>query len=104
MRNRDPRTKEELLDRMMSFDFDGDIRNLGAEQATIVRTAPNRIELRFKDRTYELQVRIPREEGQRPAESRSFAAEPGDDLTTVQPEEDQRPARRVPRHEQRAGH
>lgn len=63
-RNRDPRTKQELLDRMMSFDFDGDIRHLGAEDAQLKRLAPNRVELRFpaSDRTFELSVRIPRTE------------------------------------------
>lgn len=59
---RDPRTKEELLDRMLSFDFDGDIRHLGSEPATIVRTARNRIMLKFpsSDREFEFVVRIPR--------------------------------------------
>lgn len=63
-RNRDPRTKEELLDRMLSFDFDGDIRHLGKENASIHRIARNKIELRFpdSDRTYELTVRLPRGE------------------------------------------
>lgn len=64
-RTRDPRTKEELLDRMLSYDFDGDIRHLGAEEATIQRAAPNAVWLRFPDsgRSYLLSVRLPR--GQR---------------------------------------
>lgn len=76
-RNRDPRTKEELFDRMLSFDFDGDIRNLGAEPARLVRLAPNRLALEFpaSGRTYELAVKIPRDTVSfaREAESRSFS-------------------------------
>lgn len=68
-RTRDPRTKQELLDRMMSFDFDGDIRHLGAEEARLKRVAPNKIELQFpsSDKKFELVVRIPR------GEQKSFA-------------------------------
>lgn len=76
-RNRDPRTKEELFDRMLSFDFDGDIRNLGEEQARLRRLAPNRLELFFpaSGRVYELAVKIPRDQpyAHRGAEARSFA-------------------------------
>lgn len=65
---RDPRTKQELLDRMMSFDFDGDIRHLGAEDARLKRVAANKIALEFPatGKTFELAVRIPR------AEAKSF--------------------------------
>jgi len=60
---RSPRTKEELLNKMLSFDFDGDIRTLGPE-TRIKRTAPNEITLEFPDidRKYVLSVHIPREE------------------------------------------
>lgn len=73
LRTRDPRTKEELLDRMLSFDFDGDIRHLGAEPALIKRAGANRLTLTFPNtgRTYELSVHIPRDE--RAGETRSFA-------------------------------
>lgn len=69
MRKRDPRSKEELLDRMLSYDFDGDIRHLGAQPASIIRQGPNRLLLAFPDsgKTFELEVHIPR------GESRSFA-------------------------------
>lgn len=73
LRNKDPKTKEQLLDRMLSFDFDGDIRHLGAETATIVRTGANRLELTFPASgvTFELEVHRPREFA-RAAEGRSF--------------------------------
>jgi hypothetical protein len=71
---RDPRTKEEFLDRILRFDFDGDIRNIGAEPATIVRTGANALLLTFPESgvTFELSVHRPREFSQA-AESRSFA-------------------------------
>lgn len=77
-RKNDPKTKEQLLDRMMSFDFDGDIRHLGVEPASIVRVSPNTLRLTFPDSgvTYELSVHRPREfsqAAQRSGESRSFA-------------------------------
>lgn len=58
---RDPRTKEELLNKMLSYDFDGDIRHLG-ENVQIERTSPNTMTLHFPNlgKTYELMVRIPR--------------------------------------------
>ncbi len=67
-RTRDPRTKEELLDRMLARDFDGDITHLGAEPATLERIAANKLLMRFpkSGRTYELVARLPR------TENRSF--------------------------------
>lgn len=80
MRTHDPRSKEELLDRMLSFDFDGDIRHLGSGPASLSRIAPNALLLTFKDsgRTFELRVRIPRSEDPKPRahEERSFSNEP----------------------------
>lgn len=57
-----PRTKEEVINRLLSRDFDGDLSNLG-EPTQIRRTAPHIIELSFPrlGRTYELSVRIPRD-------------------------------------------
>jgi hypothetical protein len=76
-RKSDPKTKEQLLDRMLSFDFDGDIRHLGVEPASIVRVSPNTLRLTFPDSgvTFELEVHRPREFSQaaRAAEGRSFA-------------------------------
>jgi hypothetical protein len=71
---RDPRTKEEFLDRILRFDFDGDVRNIGAEPATIVRTGANSLLLTFPDSgvTFELSVHRPREFSHA-AESRSFS-------------------------------
>lgn len=100
MRKRDPRTKEELLDRMLSFDFDGDIRHLGVETASVVRSGPNRLLLTFPDSgvTFELTVHRPREFSQHvakaaPRESRSFSPSGGGDgLRRLEKEPEQAPA------------
>lgn len=86
-RSRDPRTKEELLDRMLSRDFDGDITHIGAEQASLIRTAPNKLLLSFpaSGRTYELVARLPRKENVA-NEERSFNPPGGRDDWTVEPE------------------
>lgn len=77
---RDPKTKEQLLDRMLSYDFDGDIRHLGEDTATIVRTGANTLLLSFPASgiTFELEVHRPREFSkavvrQLGGEQRSFA-------------------------------
>lgn len=77
MRKRDPRTKEELLDRMLSFDFDGDIRHLGVEPASVVRSGPNKLLLSFPNSgtTYELEVHRPREFSKAAAQSAPRAGE-----------------------------
>lgn len=102
MRKRDPRTKEELLDRMLSFDFDGDIRHLGVETASVVRSGPNRLLLSFPDSgvTFELTVHRPREFSQhvakssgRDRESRSFSPSGGGDgLRRLEKEPEPAPA------------
>lgn len=80
-RKRDPRTKEELLDRMLSYDFDGDIRHLGVEPASIVRVSPNTLRLSFPESgtVFELEVHRPREFSQAArasaGERRSFVRE-----------------------------
>lgn len=58
----DPRTKSDFLNRMMSFDFDGDIRHLGAESARLSRIRANAVRLVFptSGKEFELVVRIPR--------------------------------------------
>lgn len=70
-----PVTKRDLMNRMLSHDFDGDLRNLG-EGARISRVSGNTLELRFDniDRTFLLSVHIPREEkvGKQPVDD--FAA------------------------------
>lgn len=60
---RSPRTKEELLNKMLSYDFDGDLRKLG-ENVRITRASANSLLLTFPDldRAYEVCVRIPRGE------------------------------------------
>jgi hypothetical protein len=77
---RDPRTKEEVLDRMLSYDFDGDVRNVGAEQARLTRTAANKLLLTFPATgiTYELEVHRPRAENVKQPETRSFAPKSGE--------------------------
>jgi hypothetical protein len=58
----DPKTKREVVDRLLSFDFDGDIRSIGREPATLKRTSEQSFAIHFpdSDRTYELSVHIPR--------------------------------------------
>lgn len=84
---RDPRTKEELLNKMLSFDFNGDIRDLGAEPATVQRQGPNSLLLKFpaSGAVFEVSIHRPREFAQvakkasapageeRAAEERSFS-------------------------------
>ncbi len=61
---RDPKTKADFIDRIMSYDFDGDIRHLGVQNAIIHRVRPHVIRLRFPDtgKEFELAVRLPRSE------------------------------------------
>lgn len=82
-RRNDPRTKEAVLDRMLSYDFDGDIRHLGVEPARLTRTARNRMLLTFPTSgiTYELTVRRPRTENPKD-ETRSFAPKEDEDYLT----------------------
>lgn len=60
--HRDPRTKEDFLNRMFSFDFSGDIRQLGERTATLERTSANKALVTFpaSDTTFELVIRKPR--------------------------------------------
>lgn len=60
---RDPRTKEEVLNRMLSYDFNGDIRDLGVLPATIQRTGPHTLRLIFPDSgtVFDFSVHRPRE-------------------------------------------
>lgn len=76
---RDPRTKEEFLDRMLRYDFDGDIRQVGAQPASVVRIGANALRLTFPDSgvVFDLTVHRPREENKaakRMSEARSFTA------------------------------
>lgn len=59
---RDPRTKEEFLSRLLSYDFQGDIRQVGEFPASLIRTGPNKLEITFPKSgvTFELVVRRPR--------------------------------------------
>lgn len=67
--NKAPRTKEELMNKMLSYDFDGDIRKLGPN-ARLERVNANALALTFPDigRTYVLSVHIPKDmnEGPKP--------------------------------------
>lgn len=75
---RDPKTKEDILNRMLSYDFDGDIRHLGEEPAQITRTGAHTLRLTFpaSGRVFDVSVHRPREFSQpRPQaerEERSF--------------------------------
>lgn len=87
-RKRDPKTKEQVLDRMLSYDFDGDIRHLGEEPAQITRTGPHTLRLTFpaSGTTFDVSIHRPREFAkprpqatpapQRENEGRSFKQEP----------------------------
>lgn len=96
---RDPRTKEEFLDRILRFDFTGDIREIGAEAASIVRTGPNSLKLTFpvSGQTFELTVHKPRGEQyqarQVAGEGRSFSDGDGGPRIEAAPEE-HKPSRR----------
>lgn len=113
-RNRDPRTKEELLDRMLSFDFDGDIRNLGVEPAMLVRTKANALNLVFPSTgtIFELVIRRPRKLEKEVAsavsvaarEYRSFQARTeGPPAPPAEPEEWERERPRSPQQRGRGG-
>lgn len=99
---RDPRTKEELLNRMLSYDFTGDIRDLGEQPASIVRESPNSLLLTFPASgvTFELVVRRPREFSQaaqgKASEPRTFAGHGQARLERLEGQDDgeQKPARR----------
>lgn len=110
-RNRDPRTKEEFLDRMLSFDFDGDIRNLGVETATVQRLGPNALRLKFpdSDQVFDLTIHKPREFAKVKAQTRSFS-EPDAGDTRIEPAEqqsdgegDEQPAKRTRARRKDAG-
>lgn len=107
-RKRDPKTKGEVVDRLLSFDFEGDIRQIGAEPARLERTGAQSFRVTFpaSDRTYEFVVRIPRDEekletrraGQgdnRTSEERSFSPAPGSPEAGA--DADQQPAAERPK-------
>lgn len=60
-RKKCPQTKEEFVNKILSYDFDGDIRKLG-DNARIERATPQSFFVYFPDidRRYELTVSIPR--------------------------------------------
>lgn len=92
---REPRTKEELLDRMLAHDFDGDLKSVVGEGTSIVREAANKVLIHTATgRSYELVVRLPRTENARD-EGRSFAPPGGEqEEWRVEPEEAPRGRRR----------
>lgn len=45
---REPKTKSDVLDRMLSIDFDGDLRRLG-EGVRLQRVAPNKVSMIFPE-------------------------------------------------------
>lgn len=62
----DPKTKEQFVDRILSYDFDGDFTALGVYRAQLTRLSPNKFSLKFPatGQNYELIVKKPR--GPRP--------------------------------------
>lgn len=82
-----PKTKAELIDRMMSQDFNGDFRSIVGDGTNIVRTAENKLQINSPDgRSYELVARLPRKENAW-AEERPFARGGGGDEWQVTPED-----------------
>lgn len=80
---RDPRSKEDFLDRILRFDFEGDIRQIGAQTASIVRIAPHVLRMTFPEsgETFDLTVHKPRSESKAAhaaGETRSFARDRGE--------------------------
>lgn len=80
----DPKTKREVVDRLLSYDFEGDIRQIGETPAKLERTGAQSFRVTFPEsgRTYEFLVRIPRDAEEkvaasRPSEARSFASKEG---------------------------
>lgn len=68
--NRDPKTKSEILDRILRRDFDGDLTKLGQDgQAVLDRKGPNVLALRFpvSGEVFELTVHKRREQPMRRA-------------------------------------
>lgn len=62
--NREPRTKQELLSRILSMDFSGDLRTLSPSGAQLKRTAPNKLEvvLPTSGKRFEIVIRRPKSE------------------------------------------
>lgn len=60
--HRDPKTKEQFIDRLLSRDFDGDLSALGESKAVLTRLAPHRLGVIFPStgQYYEVLVRKPR--------------------------------------------
>lgn len=61
--SKEPKTKEQFLNRMLMSDFSGDIRDLAADRnITLKRTSANKLELTFQasGQKFELVVRKPR--------------------------------------------
>lgn len=83
---RPPRTKGELLDRMLSHDFNGDFRSIVGEGTSLVRVADNKLQINAPDgRSYELVARLPRKENAWAGEPRSFQ----DEWTALPPDDAQ---------------
>lgn len=80
-----PKTKQDLVNRLTSIDFSGDLRDLG-EDARVTREAKNAIKVTFPKigREYVLSVHLPRGERAPAKQARSRAPEP-DTRWTIEP-------------------
>lgn len=60
--NREPKTKEEFLSRILAHDFSGDLRTLSPSGARLKRVAPNRLEVELPESglVFELWIRKPK--------------------------------------------
>lgn len=111
---RDPRTKRELVDRLTSMTFNGDLRTLGARGADVLRSSPQSITLQFKDsgQLFELRIRKPNESRQgvntraraTEGEGRSFEPSETEDEWVAAPSAKKRKGIRPDEPRQRAAH
>lgn len=60
----DPKSKAEFLNRILSFDFSGDIREIGTERAMLTRLRGNALKVTFpaSRKEFEIVVRMPRKD------------------------------------------
>lgn len=70
----DPRTKEDFVNRLLSFDFNGDFTDLGEDTAIVTRKASYAFTVKFPhtNQKYEVVVRKPR----KPAPAKAAKAPP----------------------------
>lgn len=84
----DPKTKARLLDRILSIDFDGDLRHLGPD-VRVDRIKPNRVKIHFGQSGVDYFLTIQRPRPDKPA------AKPAAKKAAKKPVRAKRPAART---------